>query len=75
MNALRKSFGSSKSHPAISALIVKEMSLWMAEEKALDIRNLTQQYGPKLLGKCPYECLKKKLWTFEISPNNIIPNC
>merc|ERR1711978_639358 len=47
----------------------------MPKEKALDLRNLTQQYRPQFLGKRPYECLKKKLWTFEISPSNIGPNC
>ena len=72
---IKDDVGTSKSHPVISASIAREMSLWMQKKKALDLRNLTQQYRPKLLGKCPYECLEKKLWTFEISPSNIGPNC
>merc|ERR1712020_90261 len=46
------------------------MTLEMPSEKKLDLQNLTQQYRSELLGKGPYECPQKRVWTFEISPSN-----
>ena len=38
----------------------------MPSEKSLDLQNLTQQYRSELVGKGPYECPQKRVWTFEI---------
>ena len=42
----------------------------MHREKRLDLRNLTLQYRPISLWKWLKKCLKKRGWTFEISPCN-----
>ena len=54
--------------------------IWFKKNRAilssLDFsQNLTVQYRPYLSRKLPYECLKKMVWTFEISPCNIGLNC
>ena len=67
-NASRKRVRPSKSHPAKLAYIAIKMTQETPQERRLDLRNLTRPNWHILLWKWLQKRLKKRGWTFEISP-------